>query len=172
MIAELVVDVTGDLEVTEDGSLSVLTEMEPLGELTIATHGQGELVSGSVKVLSDGPIGGGVRYGVPEIGVAGVGASPPVRDVLFPARQPGGRNPHGGSAAQPGRGSGGGELPIDERGRLRSKRRRFLWRPTGGLPGSSIRCVPRTTDTSDFAGSVRCTVLGSRRFTAIGRGDG
>ena len=28
---ESVVDVTGDLEVTEDGSLSVLTEMEPLG---------------------------------------------------------------------------------------------------------------------------------------------
>ena len=82
---ESVVDVTGDLEVTEDGSLSVLTEMEPLGELTISTHGQGELVSGSVKVLSDGPIGGGVRYGVPEIGVAGVGASQPVRDVLFPA---------------------------------------------------------------------------------------
>ena len=49
--------------------------------------GQGELVSGSVKVLSDGPLGGGVRYGVPEIGVAGVGASPPVRDVLFPARR-------------------------------------------------------------------------------------
>ena len=47
----------------------------------------GSLVSGSVKVLSDGPIGGGVRYGVPEIGVAGVGASPPVRDVLFPARR-------------------------------------------------------------------------------------
>ena len=84
---ESVVDVTGDLEVTEDGSLSVLTEMEPLGQLTISTHGQGELVSGSVKVLSDGPIGGGVRYGLPEIGVAGVGASPPVRDVLFPARR-------------------------------------------------------------------------------------
>ena len=85
--AESVVDITSDLEVAEDGSLSVLTEMEPLGQLTISTHGQGELVSGSVKVLSDGPIGGGVRYGVPEIGVAGVGASPPVRDVLFPTRR-------------------------------------------------------------------------------------
>ena len=53
-----VVDVTVDLEVTEDGGLTVRTEMEPLGELTISTHGQGELVSGSVKVVSDGPIGG------------------------------------------------------------------------------------------------------------------
>ena len=44
--AESVVDLTGDLEIQEDGSLSIQTEMEPLGELTISTHGQGELVSG------------------------------------------------------------------------------------------------------------------------------
>ena len=47
--AESVVDVTGNLEVQEDGGLTVLTEMEPLGELTISTHGRGMLVSGSVK---------------------------------------------------------------------------------------------------------------------------
>ena len=48
--AESVVDVTGDLEVTEDGALSIQTEMEPLGELTISTHGRGEVVTGSVTV--------------------------------------------------------------------------------------------------------------------------
>ena len=85
--AESLLEVTADLEIQEDGGLTVQTEMDPLAVLTISTHGQGELVSGSVKVLSDGLIGGGVRYGVPEIGVAGVGASPPVRDVLFPARR-------------------------------------------------------------------------------------
>ena len=162
---ESVVDVTGDLEVTEDGSLSVLTEMEPLGQLTISTHGQGELVSGSVKVLSDGPIGGGVRYGVPEIGVAGVGASPPVRDVLFPARrQEGGirtatalhnlgeeavgvrcRLMSGGVALEEA------EIPLEANGQT-------SWFIEEAFP---------TTDTSDFLGSVRCTVLGSRRFTAI-----
>ena len=162
---ESVVDVTGDLEVTEDGSLSVLTEMEPLGELTISTHGQGELVSGSVKILSDGPIGGGVRYGVPEIGVAGVGASPPVRDVLFPARRQAGgirtaaalhnlgaemigvscRLMSGGSALEEV------EIPLEANGQT-------SW---------FIEDVFTTTDTSDFLGSVRCTVLGSRRFTAI-----
>ena len=56
--AESVVDITGDLEIQEDGALTVLTEMEPLGELTISTHGQGALVSGSVKVASSRPIGG------------------------------------------------------------------------------------------------------------------
>ena len=39
--AESVVEIMGDLEITEDGSLSVQTAMEPLGELTISTHGQG-----------------------------------------------------------------------------------------------------------------------------------
>ena len=39
---ESVVDLTGDLEVTEDGALSVRTEMGPLEELTISTHGRGE----------------------------------------------------------------------------------------------------------------------------------
>ena len=47
--AESVVDITEDLEIQEDGGLSIQTEMESLGELTISTHGQGELVSGSDK---------------------------------------------------------------------------------------------------------------------------
>ena len=85
-----VVDLMGDLVVTEDGALSIQTEMEPLGELTISTHGRGELVSGSVKVVSEGPIGGVLRYALPGIGVTGVGASQPVRDALFPVRQEGG----------------------------------------------------------------------------------
>ena len=162
---ESVVDVTVDLEVTEDGGLTVRTEMEPLGELTISTHGQGELVSGSVKVLSDGPIGGGVRYGVPNIGVAGVGASPPVRDVLFPARrQEGGIRTatalHNLGAEAMGvscRLMNGGvsleevEIPLEANGQT-------SWFIEEAFP---------TTDTSDFLGSVRCTAPGRGRFTAI-----
>ena len=87
---ESMVDLTEDLEVTEDGALSIWTEMEPLGELTISTHGRGELVSGSVKVAANGPIGGVLRFDLPGIGVAGVGASQPVRDFIFPARRRGG----------------------------------------------------------------------------------
>ena len=76
--AESVVDVTGDLEIREDGGLTVRTEMEPLGELTISTHGRGALVSGSVKVVSDGPIGGMLRFDLPGIiGEAVVGPAHP-----------------------------------------------------------------------------------------------
>ncbi len=85
--AESVVDIAGNLEIQEDGSLSIQTEMEPLAELTISTHGRGELVSGSVKVVSEGPIGGVLRFDLPGIGVAGVEASLPIRDALFPARR-------------------------------------------------------------------------------------
>ena len=87
---ESVVDLTGDLEVTEDGALSIHSEMGPLEELTISTHGRGEVVTGSVTVISEGPIGGFLRFDLPGIGVAGVGASQPVRDALFPVRQEGG----------------------------------------------------------------------------------
>ena len=65
--AESMVDLTGDLEVTEDGGLSIQTEMEPLGELTVSTHGRGELVSGSVAVAANGPIGGVLRFDLPDI---------------------------------------------------------------------------------------------------------
>ena len=75
------IDVTGDLVVTEDGALTVQTEMEPLGGLTISTHGRGDLLSGSVKVTSDRPIGGVLRYGLPDIGVTGVGASLPLTRI-------------------------------------------------------------------------------------------
>ena len=76
----------GDLEVQEDGGLTVLTEMEPLGELTISTHGRGDLVSGSVTVVSEGPIGGGLRFDLPDVGVAVAGAGPPISDAIFPVR--------------------------------------------------------------------------------------
>ena len=90
---ESVVDLTEDLELTEDGGLTVRTAIEPLGELTIATHGQEELVTGSVKVIAFGPIGGVLRFDLPETSMAGVGASLPVRDALFPVRrQEGGIN--------------------------------------------------------------------------------
>ena len=63
------------------------TGIEPLGVLTIPTHGRGDLLPGSVKVTSDRPIGGLVRFSLQDIGVAGVGVSHPVRDALFPARR-------------------------------------------------------------------------------------
>ena len=163
MDPESVVDLTEDLEVTEDGGLSIRTEMEPLGELTVSTHGRGELVSGSVAVAANGPIGGVLRFDLPDIGVAGVGASPPVRDAIFPAR----RQARGIRTAAALHNLG--EEAITVSCRLMS----------GGMVleaveidleanGQAARYIEElftATDTSDFLGSVRCTAPGL--FTGI-----
>ena len=161
--AESVVDVTGDLEVQGDGGLTVQTAIEPLGELTISTHGQGELVSGSVKVTANGPIGGVLRFDLPGVGVAGVGASLPIADALFPARRQAGgistavaihnlgeeamvvrcRLMKGGAVLEEA------EIPLE----------------ANGQDARFIEEVFTRTDTSDFVGSVRCT--GPDLFTGV-----
>ena len=89
-----VVDVTGDLTVTEYGALTVWTAMEPLGELTISTHGRGELVSGSVTVVSEGPIGGFLRYALARHRGHRGGGQPTREGCPLPRPPPGGWNQH------------------------------------------------------------------------------
>ena len=159
------VDVTPDLEILEDGALGVRTAMEPLGELTISTHGRGDLRSGSVTVVAAGPIGGVLRFDIPGIGVAGVGDSQPVRDVIFPVRrQEGGINTgvairNKGEAAlmvrcqlmQAGAVLEEAVIPLASRGQI----------------AQFIEQVFTGTDTSDFTGSVRCAAPEPGRFSAI-----
>ena len=160
-----VVDLTGDLEVTGDGALSIQTEMEPLGELTISTHGRGELVSGSVTVVSEGPIGGVLRYALPGVGVTGVGASPPVRDALFPVRQEGGLD-----TAAAIHNLTGSDLVVTCRlmkdGAVLEETQIPL--AANGQEARYIEEMFTFTDVSDFVGSVRCTVPpGEAMFTGV-----
>ena len=160
-----VVDVMGDLEIREDGSLTVQTEMEPLGELTISTHGRGEIMTGSVKVVSDGPIGGVLRFDLPGIGVAGVGASQPVQDALFPAR----RQAEGINTGAAIRNLTGTEVAVTCRvmqdGVVLEETEIPL--AADGQAAQFIHEMFPGTDTSDFVGSVRCTVSGEGRFTGV-----
>ena len=133
--------------------------MEPLGELTISTHGQGELVSGSVKVDAGGPIGGVLRFNLPDIGVAGVGASTPVRDVVFPVRrQEGGINTGVAihnleSSAEIVR------CELMREGVLHDAVSIPL--AANGQSSWFINEVFTGADTSDFAGSVHCDAAGA-----------
>ena len=71
-------------------------------------NGGGADLSGSERVVVQGaPLGGVLRYSVPEVGVTGVGA------VAAQA----GRDPDGGGDAQPGRGNDRADVPLDERRR-------------------------------------------------------
>ncbi len=162
----LLVDLTGDLEITEDGALSIQSEMEPLGELTISTHGRGELVSGSVRVVSDGPIGGVLRFDLPGIGVAGVGASQPVRDAIFPARRQAG----GISTAAAIHNLGEEALVVScqlmKAGAVLEEEEISL--EANGQEARYIEEMFTSTDTSDFVGSVRCTAPpGEGMFTGV-----
>ena len=163
--AESVVDVTGDLEVQGDGGLTVQTAIEPLGELTISTHGQGELVSGSVKVTANGPIGGVLRFDLPGVGVAGVGASLPIADALFPARRQAG----GISTAVAIHSLGAGSIVV----RCRLMKGGAVLEEVeipleaNGQEAQFIEEMFTTTDTSDFVGSVRCTAPEGGLFTGV-----
>ena len=165
MDPESVVDLTGDLEVTEDGALTVRTEMEPLGERTISTHGRGELVSGSVKVVSNGPIGGVLRFDLPGIGVAGVGASPPVRDALFPARRRAGGISTAAAIHNPGAEAVVVSCQLMKGGAVLEELEIPL--AANGQQARYIEELFTGTDTSDFVGSVRCTAPGEGVFTGV-----
>ena len=163
--AESVVEVTGDLEIQEDGGLTVRTEMEPLGVLTISTHGRGPLVSGSVKVVSDGPIGGMLRYYLPHVGVAVVGASPPIGDAIFPVRRLEGGINTGVAIHNLESSPGLVHCDLMREGVLLDAVSIPL--EANGQTSWLIDTAFPNTDTSDFMGSVRCDAVGEELFSAV-----
>ena len=163
--AESVVDITGDLEVGDDGALRPGAAIDPLGELTISTHGRGGQVSGSVAVTADGPIGGVLRFDIPALGVAGVGHSPPLRDALVPVRrQDGGINT---GVAIHNRGT----AALLVRCRLMQDgavlEETMIPLAANGQDARFIDQVFPTADTTDFVGSVRCLTAEPGRFSAV-----
>ena len=163
--AESVVDVTGNLAVTEDGALTVLTAMEPLGELTISTHGRGDVVSGSVTVVSDAPVGAMLRFALPGIGETVVGASPPISDTLFPVRRQEGGITTGVAVHNRGAEAMGVMCELMQEGVLRDAVSLPL--EANGQTSWLIDQAFPAADTSDFVGSVRCDADGEGLFSAV-----
>ena len=163
--AESVVDVVEDLEVREDGALSVRTEMAVLSELTISTHGRGELMTGSVRVVSDGPIGGVLRFDVPSVGVAGIGACPPVTAAMFPAR----RQENGINTGAAVRNLESEAMTLTcalmQNGRMLAETEIDL--KAGGQVSRFIDELFKEANTSDFIGSVHCTAPPGGSFTGV-----
>ena len=164
--AESLVEVTGDLEVQQDGGLAVLTEIAPLGELTVSTHGRGELLTGSLKVVTAAPVGAGLRFDLPQAGSGLVQAGRPLRDAIFPVRRrEGGLNT--GVALHNLE-----EEPLEVRCRLLRGGAVLGWATfplavNGQTSWTLDQAFPKA-DTSDFTGAVRCDTADSRgRFQAI-----
>ena len=163
--AESVVDLAEDLELAADGALTVTAGIPPLGERTISTHGQGALTTGSVRVVSDGYIGGILRFESMAVGVAGVGAAHPVNDAMFPARrQEGGINT--GAAVRNLASEAmmmtchlmqGGEVLETAMVELAAD----------GQQARFINEMFPDADTSDFTGSVRCATPEGKKFIGV-----
>ena len=66
---------------------SVQFSIPPRAALTISTDGQGDLVVGSAEVIPDSNLGGVVRFELPGIGIAGVGASQALSRFIVPVRR-------------------------------------------------------------------------------------
>ena len=124
-------------------------------------------MTGSVTVISEGPIGGVLRFDLPGIGVAGVGASQPVRDALFPAR----RQADGISTAAAihnlGEEAMGVSCRLMQGGIVLEEVEIYL--EANGQEARYIEELFPGTDTSDFVGSVRCTASaeGEGMFTGV-----
>ena len=166
--AASVLDVMGQsLEVTSSGALTVPTAIPSLGEVTIPTHGMGDLMTGSVKVVSDSSIGGVLRFDLTDVGVAGVGSSQPFRDAIFPAR----RMANGINTGAAFRNLSESELTLTCHLMKDGQKLGDAWMadlPANGQDAKFIDQMFPGSDTSDFTGSVRCMApQGEQEFTAV-----
>ena len=160
-----VLDLWPDWWVRDDGSLTTRRAIEPLGELTVSTHGRGPLVTGSVRVVAGGPIGGILRFDSPDIGVAGVGTGSPTHDAIFPVR----REESGINTGVALRNMGEDPVAIScqlmQDGKVLEEQDISL--AGNGQTARFIDELFAATDTSDFVGSVRCTESEGSLFTGV-----
>ena len=159
------VELTPDLEVGDDGALSPRTVMNPLSELTIATHGRGGLRVGSVTVRAPGSIGGVLRFNIPGFGVAGVGDSPTLRDALVPVRRQDGGINTGVAVRNRGTATLKVQCRLMRAGAVLEET--IIPLAANGQDSRFIDQVFPAADTSDFAGSVRCAAPEPGRFSAV-----
>ncbi len=160
-----VVEVTEDLELAPDGALIVTAGIPSLGERTISTHGQGALATGSVRVVSDGYVGGVLRFDSTAVGVAGVGAAEPVNDALFPARREEGGINTGAAIRNLASEAVILTCHLMERGEVLETAMVEL--SGSGQQARFINEMFPDADTSDFTGSVRCTAPEGTKFTGV-----
>ena len=163
--ADSVVDLTDDMELAADGALTVKAGIKPLGERTISTHGRGALTSGSVRVVSDGYVGGFLRFDSMAVGVAGVGAADPLNDALFPARRKEGGINTGAAVRNLASEAVTLTCHLMQSGNVLETAMVEL--AADGQQARFINELFPDADTSAFEGSVRCTAPEGKKFTGV-----
>ena len=163
--ADSVVDAMGDLEVAGDGGLTVPMGIPGRGEITISTNGEGPLVIGSVRVFASGRMGGVLRFDIPAIGVAGVGASEPVSDAIFPARRMVGGINTGAAIRNLSAEAMTVTCQLMRDGKVMDTKMVEL--AVDGHSSEFINEMFPGSNTTDFVGSVRCTAPDGGMFAGV-----
>ena len=84
--ADSLIQITESLMLLEDGGLTTTEAVADGGEITLSTNGAGDVVTGSVKVLSATSIEGFLRFTLPQ-GIAGVASARPAHNFIAPVQR-------------------------------------------------------------------------------------
>jgi len=118
-----------------------------------------------VKFVSEGEVGGFLRFDSPAVGVAGVGASEAMTAAIFPARRLEGGINTGAAIRNLGQETAEIICQLMQNGRALEDSKLLL--PANGQSAQFIDEMFTETDTSDFVGSVRCSAPDDGAFTGV-----
>ncbi len=138
----------------------------PLGTVSIATDGRGDLAAGSASVTSETPVSGVIRFSIPGVGIAGVGPSQALTGFVVPVRRKSGLINTGIAIHNVGSQAVGLELTLrDSQGQVVAETntvnltgRGHLARFIGGTGDAFFAQV----DTDDFEGTIAVKVRGGK----------
>ena len=138
----------------------------PLGRVSIATDGRGDLAAGSAAVTSETPVSGVVRFSLRGVGIAGVGPSRAVTGFVVPVRRQSGGINTGIAVHNVGEQSVGLELTLrDSQGQVVAEANLVDFPASGHLArfiGGTGDAFFAQVDTNDFQGTVVVKVRGGK----------
>jgi hypothetical protein len=137
--------------------------LQPQGGAVIHSDGTGELLSGSARVVAESAIGGVLRYSVPALGTAGVGASEPVEGFIAPVS----RDARGDSSTGVAIASTGNPVTLsltlrDESGRPVAGAEAMVELRANGRVSRMLEQLFPGVDTSDFRGTLTVKAVGGK----------
>ncbi len=138
----------------------------PLGTVSIATDGRGDLAAGSAAVTSETPVSGVIRFSIPGTGIAGVGPSEALTGFVVPVRRQSGVINTGLAIHNVGSQGVGLELTLrDSQGQVVAETKTDHFAGRGHLArfiGGTDDAFFTQVDTDDFEGTVVVKVRGGK----------
>lgn len=136
--------------------------LPPWSTKTISTDGAGNLAVGSARVVTDGALGGVVRFTIPGIGIAGVGESKPLAGFIVPVRRKAGGINTGIAMRNPGDSAVTVKLTLRDRQGQAEGTQTLANFPAGGHLARFINDLFEKVNTDNFEGTLIAEVTGGQ----------